>query len=211
MSGLPLQVIPVYAYPADNRGPLAVRQTGWNDLLGGVEQGAGASALTHEVFRDTPFLMSFFRANQNDSLSFSYQMSHGWLPGTTVHPHVHVIPMANPAVAQNVYMIGQYAWIDVGSGKLPANAGWTVMPPTVLTINPGEDFEEKIISLPAIVPPAAMKESAILLFYIQRNGANVLDTYTTAKVGGTASANLGLLSFDCHIQVEKSGTQEEFP
>jgi hypothetical protein len=119
--------------------------------------------------------------------------------------------MADPATPQNVYMIGQYAWLDVQMGnQLPANAGWTTFNVTT-AINPGDVFKEKIISLPAIIPPVGALESALLLLYVQRNGLNVLDTYTTAKSGGTAAANLGLLSFDCHVQIEKVGSIQEFP
>jgi hypothetical protein len=105
---LPLQVVPFYT-PPDNRGGMAQALTGWNDLVGSVTVGQGAGALTTEVYRDTPFRMSFFRHDQDDALSFIYQMSHQWQAGTIVRPHVHVIPMVDPVATQNVYIIGQYA------------------------------------------------------------------------------------------------------
>ena len=208
---LPLEVVPFYT-PPDNRGGMAQALTGWNDLLGGASAGLGAAALTTEVYRDTPFLMAFFRSNQNDSLSFIYQMSHQWQAGTVVRPHVHVVPMADPVAPQNIYIIGQYAWGST-TRVLPANAAWTPFTIT-FTINPGDAFTVKVIdttNATGITPPADIDESDILCVYFQRNGTNILDTYTTAKVGGTAAANLGLVSFDCHYQGQKIGSLIEFP
>lgn len=212
MAGLPLQVTPRYT-AADNRAGMAADLTGWADLQGGVTQGQAVSVLTVEAYRDTPFVMSFFRSGQNDSLSFVYQMSHEWKPGTIVRPHVHTIPMANPAVQQNVRVIGQYAWTFESILALPANVGWTTFQVDV-PINPGDAFVEKVIDVTGgvgITPPASVLESGFLLVYFQRNGANVADTYNTGKAGGTALANLALLSFDCHFQSQKVGTQIEFP
>lgn len=208
---LPLQVVPFYT-PPDNRGAMAQALTGWNDLLGAVQQGAGAAALTTEAYRDTPFLMSFFRSNQNDSLSFIYQMSHQWQAGTVVRPHVHVIPMADPVATQNVYIVGQYTWGST-TRVIPANASWTSFTVTV-PIDPGDAFLAKIIDVTGGVgftPPADIDESDLLFVYFSRQGTNPLDTYTTGKTGGTAAANLGLLSFDCHYQAQKIGSLVEFP
>lgn len=207
---LPLQVVPFYT-PPDNRGGMAQALTGWNDLLGGVSAGLGAAALTTEVYRDTPLLMAFFRANQNDALSFIYQMSHQWQPGTVVRPHVHVVPMADPAATQNVYIVGQYAWASP-TRVLPANAGWTTFAIT-FAINPGDAFKVKVIdttNATGITPPAGIDESDMLCVYFSRQGTDPLDTYSTAKSGGTASANLGLVSFDCHYQGQKIGSLVEF-
>ncbi len=208
---LPLQVVPYYT-PPDNRGGMAQALTGWNDLVGGVTQGNNVAALTTEVYRDTPFIMSFFRHGQNDSLSFIYQMSHQWQAGTVVRPHVHVIPMVDPASTQNVYIVGQYAWLST-TRALPANADWTQFT-VIVPINPGDAFLEKIVDVTGgvgITPPADIDESDMLCVFFERNGANVLDTYTTSKASGTAQANLGLVSFDCHYQGQKIGSLVEFP
>ncbi len=207
---LPLQVVPFYT-PPDNRGGMAQALTGWNDLTGAVTQGNAVAALTTEAYRDTPFIMSFFRHDQNDSLSFIYQMSHEWQAGTIVRPHVHVIPMVDPVATQNVYIVGQYSWCS-GSMIMPANSGWTQFTVTV-PINPGDAFLIKIIDLTGGVgftPPADIDESDLLCVFISRAGTNVLDTYTTSKASGTAQANLGLCSFDCHYQGQKIGSLVEF-
>src|SRR3990172_8057356 len=171
---LPLVVVPRYSV-LDNRGGMSRDLIGWNDLQGAATEGNNVAALTVEAYRDTPFVMSFFRSNQDDSLSFVYQMSHAWQPGTVVRPHIHVIPMADPVVAQNVYIIGQYAW-GSSTRVLPANASWTPFTIT-FAINPGDAFKVKVIdttNATGITPPADIEESDILCVYFQRNGTNVL-------------------------------------
>ena len=207
---LPLQVPPRFP-TTDHRGGLAQDIIGWDDLQGSVTQGTASAALTTEVYRDTPFRMSFFRSGQSDSLSFLYQMAHRWQAGTKVRPHVHVVPMADPVAPQTVLIQGQFAWFN-DTIALPANSGWTTFS-VLVTINPGDVFKEKVIDLTGgvgLTPPAGIVESDILAVFIQRSGSDGQDTYNTAKSGGTALANLGLVSFDCHYQSQKVGTQTEF-
>ncbi len=207
---IPLQVLPRFPV-TDHRGGIAADNIGWQDLQGSIQQGSGVSALTSEVYRDTPFLMSFFRSGQVDKLSFIYQMSHEWQAGTKVRPHMHVLPMADPAVIQNVLIEGQYAWANETTA-LPDNSGWTPFS-IVAHINPGDVFKEKIIDLSGgngITPPAGVSESDLLFVFVQRTGNSGSDTYNTGKSGGTVLANLGLVSVDCHFQIQKAGTQIEF-
>lgn len=209
MAQLPLQVTPRYS-GGDNRAGMAADLTGWDDIQGSIQQGAGAAALTTEAYRDTPFFMSFFRSGQVDKLSFIYQMPHRWQAGTKVRPHIHTVPMADPASTQNVLLEGQYAWLS-DTIALGANATWTTFS-VLVPINPGDAFKEKLIDFTAglgITPPAGIGESDILLVYVQRTGTSGQDTYNTAKTGGTVLANLGLVSADVHIQVQKAGTQAE--
>jgi hypothetical protein len=203
---LPLQVVPENTIN-DMRGPIARDIIGWNDLAGPATEGAGATALTAEPYLATSFRMLFFRHDQNDSLSFTYQMSHAWEPGTIVRPHVHIIPMVNPAVTQNVFLQGQYVWGITGQ-PLPDVAGWTAFDVTY-PITTTAALIPEVIDLTGGVgftPPALAVESSFLLVFIQRSGTNVLDTYSTNKPGpGTAAANLAVLSFDCHFQTVKPG------
>lgn len=207
---LPLQVTPRYS-AIDHRGGLAADLIGWDDLQGSIQAGANVGALTTEAYRDTSFRMSFFRSGQVDNLSFVYQFPHSWQPGTLIRPHLHVVPMVNPAVVQNVLIEGQWAW---GSELLAlgANATWTTFS-ALVPIGTTDAFKVKVIDLTAglgIQPPAGIVESDLFLIYVQRTGNNVADTYNTGKTGGTALANLGLLSVDVHIQAQKNGSPVEF-
>jgi hypothetical protein len=82
-------------------------------------------------------------------------------------------------------------------------------------VNPGDVNKMAVLDLTAgngIQPPAGIVESDLLLIYVFRQASNVLDTYDTAKVGGTAQANLGILSSDLHYQTQKAGgSQDEIP
>lgn len=182
----------------------------WDDIQGSIALATGVSALTLEVYRDTPSLLYHFRHNQDDALTFVYQIPHGWNPTTSVKPHIHWIPCADPAAAEVVRFSGQYAWTNP-STALPANASWTTFAVSA-TVNPGDVFKEKITALATVAPPSGFKESAILVVYLMRPGAtDAADTYTTGKGTGTAAANVALLSSDTHYQKNKTGTFAEFP
>lgn len=181
----------------------------YEDLQGDVSQGAANSTLTHEAFRDTPYRMYFFRHDQADTLNFRFQLPHTWDPDTSVSLHLHLVPMVDPAADQVVRFTGQYVWADATSA-VPANAGWTTF--TVdATISPGDAFKQKFVRMFLAAPAANSYESDVLLVHLYRAGLDAADTYTTAKVGGTAAANLGLLSADCHYQRVKLGTATPAP
>lgn len=183
----------------------------WDDVQGSIANGAGAGLLTLEFFRDTRFNMYFMRHDQNDELNFVYQLTHRWMYGTDVKPHLHVVAMANPGATQNVYVTGYYAWSRPNyASQIPALAGWTTFQVAV-PIDPGDVYTQKIVSLGSWTPPAWARESTCLLIYFQRNGTNPLDTYTTNKDHGTPAANLGLLSTDVHYRLAQSGTVTEIP
>jgi hypothetical protein len=186
------------------------RQHGrWDDLQGDISEGDGNATLTYEAFRDTPFDMFFMRRDQNDALNFRYQMPHDWDPTTSVSAHLHVVPAADPAVSQNVLFEGVYVWTSVG-GAVPALASWTTFS-VLLAVPPGGVYLQRIAPLAVIAPPVGAAESIVLLLRVQRSGNNPLDTYDTSKVGGTAAANLGLLSADLHYRKNKIGSLSPFP
>lgn len=177
----------------------------WDDLQGDISQGTGAAALTYEVYRDTPFFMYFFRHGQNDTLSMRFQFPHGVDLTTPVVPHLHVIPMSSPGAAQNVRIIGQYAWAPEGVA-IPANVGWTPFGPLIVPYAAADQFKETIINLATIAVPVGFRGSDILLVFVERNGTDGTDTYNTGKAGGTATANLGLASMDVHYRKATEGS-----
>jgi len=98
----------------------------WDDLQGSLSQGAAVGALTYENYRATAYKMNFFRHDQNDELSFGYQMPHKWKYTTSVNPHLHVVPMADPALAQVAYFNGYYVWTNIDTTEIPDVGGWTM-------------------------------------------------------------------------------------
>lgn len=186
----------------------------WDDMQGSIGQGAGAAALTVEAFRDTAFLLWYMRYDQLDALNFVYQFSHRWDYSRAVVPHLHVMPVADPAVAEVARFDGYYAWSRPGyaAAPLPALVGWTPFGPIDLPVNPGDVYVQKIISLGAVTPPSWARGSTCLLLWFRRFGTSPADTYNTPKVGGTPAANLAILSTDVHYRVENAaGSETEIP
>jgi hypothetical protein len=179
----------------------------WDDYQGNVTDGVAGAALTYEAYRDTSLRLLFFRYNQDDELHFKFQLPHRWDPRRNVHPHMHVIPMANGA--GNVRIDGWYYWNRSGVA-IPAVASWTGF--TVDTgFDAADQYIEQHIELGNISPPAGANESSILLMYVRRPGASdAADTYQTNKDHGTVQANLGILSTDLHYEPVKLGTQNEY-
>jgi hypothetical protein len=182
----------------------------WDDVQGPITQAGGAAALTYEAYRDTAFFTYFMRNNQDDTLFLTYQMPHSWDPTTSVKPHMHVIPMVDPASTEVVRITGKYAWAQVGV-ELPADTSWTAF--TVDTnIGTTDAFKEKIIGLATVSPPASPRESNVLVLWVRRPGSSdAADTYSTGKADGTAAANLCVLSIDTHYQKQKLGSFDEIP
>jgi hypothetical protein len=191
---------------------ISYTQGRWDDMLGDISQGVGGAALTYEVFSNTPWNLYCMRHDQNDTLSMRFQFSHKWRPGTDVYPHIHVLPLADPISTEQVYFDGYYVWTtsENPSNPVPALSGWTRVT-KYLAVDPGDINVQRLVDLGPITPPSWAKESAILLFYIRRSGTSLGDTYTTSKADGTASANLGLLYFDIHYRVNKSGSLLQIP
>lgn len=181
----------------------------WDDLRQNPRQGNAASALTNEVYRDTPLLLLHFRHDQNDSLHFEFQMSHRWRGDTNVHPHIHVIPLADPASDEYAYFEGYYTWAPIGFSPIPALAGWTPFNAT-LTVSPGDVYKHKALGLATVAPPVSPTPSSVLLLYVQRSGTSGSDTYDTNKGSGTPAANLAIVSSDVHFRAEKIGTLTEY-
>lgn len=180
----------------------------WDDIQGRITLGDAVANPTYEAYRDTPWKTYFLRHDQADEMHFALQMTHAWDPTTAVKFHVHVIPMVNPTTPQVIALTGQYSWASFGV-ETPADADWTDFVGT-LTVGTSDAFTEGFVACFTATPPAGVHESAILLVYLKRDAGGA-DTYTTSKVGGTAAANVAILSADAHYQKNKDGTSVEIP
>lgn len=176
----------------------------WDDLIGDIAEGTGPSELTYEAYRDTPWKLRHFRHDQADELHFTYELPHRWSK-TACKLHLHFIPLA--AGSGTFAIKGQCIWSQVGAA-VPANASWTTFTASKALVA-GDQFKQTMISLATVEPPANPNESDILLVYLVRDTA--VDTYETAKSGGTGSANIALLKGDLHYRSVKLGTVAEYP
>jgi hypothetical protein len=177
---------------------------GWDDVFGDISQGTSSSSLTYEALRDTAFKAYHFQNNQLDSLMMRFQMPHSWDHTEVVVPHLHVMPLVNPASEQNVRLTGYYCWTDLNNA-MPALTGWTTFGVS-LPITTTSAYKTVYANLASITPPENSLGSSILLVYVSRNGGVGDDTYTTNKVGGTVQANLALMSLDVHYKKVRIGS-----
>lgn len=208
-SGLSWQAPDSTVFPLDS--------TVWDDVLGEILPGLSVSAPSVAAYRDTPFLAYHFVHNQDDELSFRFQLSHRFKRQTECRLHVHFVPCVNPASTEYVVWECSYAWSYAGV-DLPALTGWTTVE-SRSTIGTSDAFKQAIAPLFVTTPTADGKESSILCVRLRRLGSTApstpgwSDTYTTSKVSpaGSATANVMLLSCDLHYQVEKMGTAAEIP
>jgi len=185
----------------------------WNDLIGEFNNGPSPGGdLTYEAYGTTPNMKYFFRHDQANSASLTYQMRHGWDSGTNVKLHGHFIPMSDPAGAEVIVFSGTYCWSIVGQVVPTSTAApeWVAFSATH-TVNPGDVNKQFVVGF-ADIPPSGARESSILLVNIARNGPSTADTYTTSKPGaGTPAANLCGIGADVHYRVIKPGSEIEFP
>jgi len=183
----------------------------WDDLQATPATGDKKAQLTTEAFRDTPWELGCFRHDQDNTLHFAYQMSHKWDEITAVSPHLHLVPLADPAGAdENAIFKGQYTWWAIDDGPIPANASWTALSTATLVVPAGGVYKHRLLELGDISGPANPGRSSMLLMYIYRHGTDGADTYDTNKDHGTAAANLGLLSADLHYMSRSMGGTTEY-
>jgi len=169
--------------------------------------GTGVSLLTAEAYRDTVFIMNFFRHDQDDALSLSMEMPTNKRLGSPLGEiHIHCIPMVAPASSPlNVYFQLDYAWHNIGV-EFPVAGSWVTTNP-VMPVATGDEFKVKEFVLASnISAPANEAYDSILLIRVARLGTNINDTYNTNKAGGTAQANLGLVSVDFPILSDRIGS-----
>lgn len=180
----------------------------WNDLYAQINEATGNAALTYEEYRDTNLFLKFFRHNQDDKISMTYQMSHEW-DATGVYPHMHWVPMASGS--GNAIFEYSYSWWSV-SGTLGPVSSWTKGYVTA-SIDPSMQYKHFVTNFGGeITPPVGAKESSFLVFTVSRLGSTSNDdTYQASKDHGTNSANIGIIYFDLHYRRGKSGTKNPLP
>jgi hypothetical protein len=198
-------------FKVDYRNPLL--EIRWIDLPPtGVHYGANLANLTMQTVRNTPFMAAFFRHDQDDSVSYSYQLPHNWVIGSDIKPHMHFVP--HGTTGGNVVISGQYTFTSAKNDglALPENADWTTFKVTK-TIETANLFKEHVVSVPVNVPSVSwLGQSSHLHILWKRPGqSDTDDTFTSSNPTGTQQANIQLVSFDAHVQIRTLGTTQEFP
>lgn len=190
----------------------------WTDVLPTfVSSGKGNTSLTTQVAPDAASLSEYehFRSNADARLSLRFQFPHSWKLRSQVRPHLHLMPCTNEAgspedVIGNVVFNFYFAWTDLPSGQpLPNFALWTHVK-VVTPITVADQYTEIIVSPGLHYPPVWAGVSANMHCVMQRPGSSDGDdTYEAANPVGLATANIAVVSADCHALVQQTGSQIE--
>lgn len=167
----------------------------------------GSSQWTVSSYRNTGLYLPFFVDGQDDFSQIIIQMPHKKKFGELKSLHVHGIPIGNGS--GDIYWSVQYHWFNVGQ-ELPILSNWAAGTTPIYTkqrIESNDQYIHKVhtllsdITFPSL-PEIQETASSIFVAKIVRKGTdNDNDTYTS---------NFGLLYFDIHYEIDKSGTPNEF-
>lgn len=132
----------------------------------------------------------------NEYIFFSAQMPHGWIAGTDIHPHLHlVIPTAGAgAGAENMQWELDYTWANINA---PFPASTTLTGETVDLQDTSAD-QHFIYQLP-VINGSGKTLSSMLHFRLTRK--NIIGGY---------SSDVLLQEFDIHYQREEDASEEEY-
>lgn len=159
-------------------------------------QGTGLSNNTTEV--QTEFTQA---ANLSDYLYGSTQITHAWLIGSDLYPHLHW--MQTTSGVPNWLL--DYRWQPNGEAK---ETSWTRVAMNVPVYAYVSGTLNNIAhTLNPITPPANAGLSDIVQFKIYRDNANASTKFAGAD---PVAATAGALSFDLHIQRDRLGSRQEY-
>lgn len=128
------------------------------------------------------------------------QMTHKWMFGSPVHPHLH---WEQTTSATPNWLI-QYRWQRQGQAK---TTGWTSLPWVENAFPYTSGTLNQITAFGEITPPVGYCMSDILDFRILRDTNNDSTLFTGADpVGVTVLAK----SYDCHVEMDTWGSDEEY-
>jgi hypothetical protein len=144
---------------------------------------------------DTDTGLLIFADAATNTMAGVAQMPHAWAEGTEIRPHVHWLQPA----AGNVLWRLEYRLIPAYNGQFPA--AWTTINASEAVgayVGPGQ-----FVNITAFGPidMTGFKISAMVVFKLSRIGGDALDTL---------AADVPLLEFDIHYQINAFGSRAEF-
>ncbi len=174
----------------------------YNDILGPATSASGLAALSIDpVVSGAVHATPFFRHDQDDSISWVFQLPHFYKPTTDLHFHLHALPAGT--LAGNIRFSLRYWAGEIGT-VVAAYANWNAIN-TTYQIELSDNGKNTLIN-GFIIPGTGLCESSIVICELTRLGTDPLDTYSSNKSWGTSQANLGILYGDIHYQGNKQGT-----
>ncbi len=172
----------------------------WDDFRVTLDKGSNAAALDYISGTSGPQIW-FFRNNEGiESMSFTVQLPHTWKEGTTIYPHIHWMPKTSGS--GNVVWNLDYTWANYDATTPEVFPAVTTS--TVTATGPFTANSHAITGLTtggAGIDGTGKKISSILICRIWRNSSLSGDTY---------NSDAGLLFLDFHIQVDGSGSNQQY-
>lgn len=175
---------------------LLLTDTVWTDVtvpLTGTTAPATNPAVLTNVDGSGIFVYGFQNGATANNLQFTIQLPHGYKAGTNIKPHLHLAP------------------IDNAGGN--ANIGVTYK-----ISNDGSAMEATVTDYQVVVLPSTTLAQDVLVFD-DIAGTNLIESSiiigTLTRTPGAGDDNYAntvlALSFDVHYEVEKLGSDAEYP
>jgi len=168
--------------------------TVWEDLRVSLERGkvAGGNVPTFAAVNGTSIYAYHFAAN--DEIWFSVQMPHAWKLGTTIYPHLHWMPTTDVDPSDNVRIILDYAWVNIGD-DYPAPTTLTRDVPTGVN----NAFNHRLHNFDdSGISGAGKTLSSVILCRFAR-GTAAADNYAGDIVG---------MEIDFHYEIDTVGSRQ---
>ena len=140
-------------------------------------------------------------ANNLDYLMASPQLPHAYRSGSTIQPHIHFTQAQNniPNFAL------QYRWQINGGTKTTA---WTAIKCNIPAFTYTSGSINQIAKTAAgVTPPVGYNISDIIQFRVIRDTSNALGL---AYAADPYTATVGVISFDCHVELDGVGSRSEY-
>ena len=135
------------------------------------------------------------RFDHGDAIHFDLQFNHGMKVGTKIYPHIHLVNKAAIVGAADVTFTLSYSWANVNQ-SFPAVLQQA---DKVKSFADADALSHKVLVFDAITPTD-----------VQGGISSILIATLTRENKGYATANIFLLGFDIHYEVDTLGSREEF-
>jgi len=135
------------------------------------------------------------RFDVTDVIHFNIQFNHNMMVDTTIYPHIHLVNKEAITGAANVTFTLAYTWANIGTNFPAVESD----PDRIVDMADAGALSHTVGSFAGIAPTL-----------VQGGISSVLVGSLTRVDAGYTTANIFLLGFDIHYQVDTLGSREEF-
>lgn len=172
----------------------------WDDLRVTLDKGSNAAQIDYLSGSTGPQIWYFRNNDGLESMSFTVQLPHTWVEGSTLYPHLHWLPRTT--ATGNIEWNFEYSWVNYDAATPQVFPAITTT--TVVASGPFTARTHLITPLTAAnagIDGTGKKISSILICRLWRNSSNTNDTY---------NYDAGVLFMDFHIEVDGYGSHSPY-